>query len=423
MTISKLTQNDHNWNLFLNVLHEMCWGFGMVFHSSYAIIPLFLKQLNAPNIIIGSVAGVFVISAAVPQIYSAYLARNTRNIKLTAIGVHLLIIPPIFIAGFIFAFIGPTGPFAWIFYYICFLLFTISVGFIFPIWADFLDSAHLPERRGSFFGISFAFGAIAGVIGGLVVKKLLATVSFPQNFGYGFLIYTCCIIFAVLLFTAYRISNASRQSHAKTFGQFVSEVKNTFLQDTNFKRYIFSRIFLTANFPAISLYAVHSYNKLHFDVSEAGIFAIIIGLTAALSNYVAGKIGDWLGHKYVMVLVFIAYLSALITDLLAHTLTHVYIIFVFLGLAQGGFWTSAMSLIYELAGEKDKKIYFALVDTLTAPFVLIFILLTGAFIPVVGISITLLGLGIFIVIGVLCLAFVTKEPKTIRINIIQPLHK
>ena len=42
------TKDDHH-NLILNCLHEFSWGFGMAFHTLYAIIPLFLKQLGAPQ--------------------------------------------------------------------------------------------------------------------------------------------------------------------------------------------------------------------------------------------------------------------------------------------------------------------------------------------------------------------------------------
>lgn len=410
-----LTLTDHRRNLVLNSLHEMFWGFGMAFHSTYAVIPLFLKGLGAPDIVIASVAGVFVISSATPQIVTAFLGQNIRNLKFAVVAVHGLPIPAIFLAGFIFAFLRPAGPSAWTIYYVCYLLFTLGLGIVFPIWADFLETVHRPDRRGSFFGVSFAFNFLAGSIGGFTVKKLLASpIPFPANFGYGFLIYAGCILLASLLFIPYRTTTTVRKSEPKTFPQFIKEIRHLLASDANFKRYLTSRILLTANYPAIPLYAAYSYDKLRFDMSEAGIFTAITVVVAGLWSYVTGRVGDRFGHKRAMVMVFSFYLLALVTAILAETLAQTYLIFVFLGMAQGGFWTSAMSLIYEFAGKRDKKIYFALVDSLTAPFVLFFIILSGILIPLVGVPTVLKGIGLFLILGVLSLAFRTKEPRIVQ---------
>jgi len=408
-----LTVKDHQRNLSLNIFHEMFWGFGIAFHSTYAVIPLFLSTLGAPDIIIGSVAGVFTISAAVLQIFSAFWGSKIRNITKAVVAVHGLLLPPILAAGFIFAFIMPTGQNAWMIYYICYILFSLSLGFVFPIWADFLEKVHLKEKRGSFFGISFAFNSAAGLFGGIIVKKMLSSaIPFPANFGYGFLIYGGCIAAATLLFFMYRTKPITNHKPNTTFYQFLRGVKKIFREDHNLRRYIFSRILLTVNYPAISLYAVYSQDKLEFDISEAGVFTAITVVVAGISSYVTGKIGDRWGHKNAFVLIWVAYLLALITAISAQTMSQIYLIFIFLGLGQGGFLTSAMSLVYEFAGEKDKKIYFALIDSLTAPFVLISIVLTGILIPILSIEVVLKGIGVFIILGMLSLIFFTKEPKT-----------
>ncbi|MFQ6615304.1 MAG: MFS transporter [Fidelibacterota bacterium] len=410
-----LTRTDHRRNLILNSVHEMFWGFGMAFHSTYAVIPLFLKGLGAPDVVIASVAGVFVISAATPQIITAFLGQNIRNLKFAVVAVHGLPIPAVFLAGFIFTFLKPTGPSAWTIYYVCYLLFTLGLGIVFPIWADFLETAHRPDKRGSFFGISFAFNFLAGSVGGLTVKNLLASpIEFPANFGYGFLIYAGCILVASLLFIPYRTTTTVRRSETKTFRRFMKEIRGLVASETNFRRYITSRILLAANYPAIPLYAAYSYDKLQFHMSEAGIFTAITVIVGGLWSYVTGQIGDRFGHKRALVMVFTLYFLALVTAIRAETLTQTYLIFVFLGMAQGGFWTSAMSLIYEFAGKRDKKIYFALVDSLTAPFVLLFIILSGILIPLVGVPTVLKGIGVFLVLGIISLSFFTREPRIVR---------
>lgn len=419
--IRNFTSADHNHNLVVNSVHEMVWGFGMAFHSSYAVIPLFLKLLGAPNIVIGSVAGVFTIGIAIPQIFSAFWGGQIKNLRRAIISVHGLLLPPIVTVGFIFAFIAPTGHNAWIIYYTGYIIFALALGIVFPIWADFLESVHIREKRGAFFGVSFAFSSVGGFFGGLVVKRLLSSsIVFPVNFGIGFLVYSFCMVLAISTFLLYRLKLKSPPKDVITFSQFLTGVRGILRKDHNFRKYIFSRILLAANYPAISLYVVHIHEKLQFDISETGVFTAITVLLAGFSSYFTGKIGDRFGHKHGMVIVFIAYLGALVIALNATTITQAYLIFVFLGLGQGGFWTSAMSLVYEFAGENDNKIYFALIDSLTAPFVLLFIILSGLFVPIYGIPAVFIGIGIIMVMGILSLGFLTKDPKNVPAEFYPP---
>ena len=422
MTDQGFSLRDHKHNLILNAIHEGFWGFGIAFHSTYAVVPLFLKLLDAPPIVIGSAAGVFTACAAIPQITMAFIGQRIQNVKKGIILAHSVMIPPIMLAGFIFGFLAPTGPNAWAIYFGCFVLFSLGVGVVFPIWADFLELVHLSERRGEFFGISFAITNGAGFLGGFAVKKLLESVPFPSNFGYGFLIYSACIMAAVVLFVGYRLKPKKSKKPNRNFRLFRNQLKHVLKTDGNYRRYLFSRILLAANYPAISLYVVYAHEKLQFNVSEAGIFIAITVLLSGFSSFTMGKIGDKAGHKHALVLVFISYLAAMVTALNANTMMQTYFIFVFLGIGQGGFLTTAMSLIYEFAGDEgDKKIYFALTDSLTAPFVVTFIILSGIFIPSHGIASVLVGLGFFIFLGTLSLAFFTKEPKTVR-NEFAPLE-
>lgn len=403
---------NHRHNLICNAIHEAIWGFGIAFHTTYAVVPLFLKMLDAPPIIIGSVAGVFTACAAIPQIGIAFFGQRIQNLKKGVILAHAVLIPPILFIGVLFAFFTTIGTQAWVIYFICFIFFSIGVGVVFPIWADFLELSHLPERRGEFFGVSFAIFNGAGFIGGFAVKKLLDSVPFPSNFGFGFIIFSICIIISVILFFFYRLEPKEGSKYNKDFKRFKKLVAHIIKSDNNFRRYLFSRMLLSANYPAISLYAVYTYEKFHFDVSEAGIFIAISVLTSSIASLGMGKLGDKIGHKHVLVLVFIGYIGALITTLFAKTMAHTYLIFAFLGMGQGGFLTTSMSLIYEFAGNTgDKKIYFALTDSFIAPFVVLFVILSGLFIPIFGIGKVLMGLGIFIFFGLIFLAFFTVEPK------------
>ncbi len=398
-------------NLGLNCLHEASWGFGIAFHNAYAVIPLFLSLLNAPDGVVISVAGLFSILIAIPQLVSAVIGRNIRNIRLAVMSIHSLVWPPIFIAGFTFAFFAPTGSSAWIFYYICFLLYGLAIGMIIPIWADFLKHVTRPESRGTFFGISFAFNSLGGFAGGILSRQLLASYSFPQNFGLGFLICFASLVVGTLVFFFYRIKEPTEVQPHKTVRQFWEQTRLIVKCDRNFRRYIFSRIFFTANYPAMSLYVIFTKDRFGYDVSEAGIFTALTTVAFGLASYLAGKFGDRYGHKNAIAISITLHLFALIVALSARNMWWVYAIFLFLGAGQGSFFPSSMSLVYAFAGTRDSKTYMALIDTSLAPFTFISILLAGSLIHVVNTDYLMLGIGTLIVTSIVLMLFTVRDPK------------
>ena len=111
----EFTLEDHNHNLRYNLIHEFFWGFGIAFHTIYAVVPLFLRNLGAPESIAISSAGLFNILIALPMLAIAALGRNIHNIKWAVILVHCLTLAVLFLMGFTFTWVNiNTIDSAWI---------------------------------------------------------------------------------------------------------------------------------------------------------------------------------------------------------------------------------------------------------------------------------------------------------------------
>ena len=410
--MNKIKNKDDKHNLLLNCAHEFFWGLGLSFHTVYAIIPLFLKQLGAPQGICLSIAGLWSILVAFPQLFTAVVGRNIKDIKRAVIRVHIFAMPPIFIAGFIFAFFAPTGPNVWMLYYICFILYGVGIGIIIPIWTDFLNHTFSSSNRGKYLGISFAWNSVGGFFGGFAVRYLLnSNVPFPQNFGWGFLIFFNCILIGTILFKWYNIKTNKEISKNRSINDFMIETKEIINKNYNFRNYLISRIFLTANYPAISLYAIYSQNKFGFDIGEAGIFVILNVFASGIGSLFSGWLGDSYGHKISILFSFMAYLMALLIALLSKNMVHVYIVFLFLGLGLGAFMPSAMNLIYKFADGGDNKIYMALTDTVLAPFTFLAITIVGSVSELIDTDIILIVIGAFLIIGIFIMIFFVDDPS------------
>jgi MFS family permease len=410
--VNKIKNKHDKHNLLLNCAHEFFWGLGLSFHTVYAIIPLFLKQLGAPQGICLSIAGLWSILVAFPQLFTAVVGRNIKDIKRAVIRVHIFAMPPIFIAGFIFAFFAPTGPNVWMLYYICFILYGVGIGIIIPIWTDFLNHTFSSSNRGKYLGISFAWNSVGGFFGGFAVRYLLnSNVPFPQNFGWGFLIFFNCILIGTILFKWYNIKTNKEISKNRSINDFMIETKEIINKNYNFRNYLISRIFLTANYPAISLYAIYSQNKFGFDIGEAGVFVILNVFASGIGSLFSGWLGDSYGHKISILFSFMAYLMALLIALLSKNMVHVYIVFLFLGLGLGAFMPSAMNLIYKFADGGDNKIYMALTDTVLAPFTFLAITIVGGVSELIDMDIILIVIGAFLIIGIFIMIFFVDDPS------------
>jgi predicted MFS family arabinose efflux permease len=260
-------------------------------------------------------------------------------------------------------------------------------------------------------GISFAFNSIGGFVGGIIVKFLLdSSVPFPKNFGWGFIIMGISLGLGIFAYVFYNVDKKSDKTSHKSLTEFWRDTKGIIRTHENFKRYLYSRIFITAHFPAMSLYAVYAQELFGFNISEAGVFVVLQVITFGVGSIISGKIGDRWGHKLAITLSFCGYLMAIAFTVFATSMLHVYAIFLSLGLGQGGFMPSAMNMVYEFAELRDSKTYMALIDTFLAPFVLLMIVGASVLNPIIGTRNLFMVLGGLIIIGLLQLIFWVKEP-------------
>ena len=414
--MSGLSLKDHYKNQKFNNLHEFFWGFGTAFHTVYAVVPLFLKELGAPNVIATSSAGLFSIIIAMPMLFTAALTRNVTNMKKMVISAHCTILIVTFILGYIFTFSGiGKSLIAWKIYFILFIIYSLSIGIIVPIWADFLEKTTKRSLRGKFFGVGFAFNSLGAFGGGILLKFLLETsIPFPKNFGYGFIILFFCLSIGTFFFAFYKEKKQNKSN--TSFNQFKIETKQIIKNRPNFHRYLFSRIFYCATLPAIGLYAVFCQKKFGFNISEIGLFTVLNVISMGISSYISGYLGDKHGHKISMLIAYSFHLIAVILALLSKNMFWVYCIFISIGAGQGAFMPSAMNLIYDFADLEDKKTYMALIDSFLAPFSLMFLVGIGFLITKNQFVLSFCIIGFCLLIALLILYFFVKDPKLKKIS-------
>ena len=415
--MNDLKITHHYQNQRFNNIHEFFWGFGSSFHTIYAVVPLFLKKLGAPEVIATSSAGIFSIIIAVPMLITAALTRNITNTKRLVIGVHCIILFVAFIMGYVFTFSDIIkNPNAWEIYFMLFIAYSLAIGTIIPIWADFLEKTTNRSLRGKFFGIGFTFNSIGALIGGIALKNILdKNIQFPRNFGIGFI--TLFFSLAIGTFVFYFFKEKEDYIKKKSLKTFKKEIKEIIVKKTNLHRYLFSRVFYCATLPAMGLYAVYCQNKFNFDISEVGLFTILNVISMGVFSYASGHLGDKYGHKVSMILAYSFHFLAVILALFSKNMFIVYCIFISIGAGQGAFMPSAMNLIYDFAKDKDKKTYMAIIDSFLAPFAVLFLLGIGFLVNQGEFILSFYVIGTCLFISIISLLFFVRDPGYNKLHI------
>ncbi|NQV13914.1 MFS transporter [bacterium] len=408
-------QKIHTRNTIFNACGEGMWGFAMAFHNMNSVIPMFLAQMGASAFVLGLIPGGFILLVAVPQLLSATLFRNASNIKKLNVGMHFAMAPIALLIGLTYYVFEVDGQAGISVYLGLWVIWSLGVGFLVPVWADFLASVTIPGKRGRFFGITFTVNAILGMAGGYVLKEVLAleTLSFPRNFGVAFLIMTAAILIGNVFFIFMRVIRVP-EVKAKKVDRWWHRLKDIYIGDKNFRHYIYSRALAAATMMPLAFYGVDLQSRFGLPLSAAGTFTFFLVVGQAIFNIVFGYLGDIYGRKMAISGFFVGHFLAGLTAIYATEPWMAYLTFVFVGMAFGAAQSSFMVFVYEFAGEGgDNKLYYAALDTAIAPFIIVYISVAGLIVERFG-TIPLYNLSmVFILAGLLLFIFKVKSPLSV----------
>jgi MFS family permease len=317
------------------------------------------------------------------------------------------------LAFYKYQFTGQTGVMV---YLVLWTIWSLGVGILVPIWADFLASVTVASRRGRFFGITFTANAILGMAGGYVLKEVLARegLTFPQNFGLAFLIMTAALLVGNSFFIFIKVIHPPAAKVAQ-IEHWWHRLKAIYIGDRNFRNYITSRALAAATMMPLAFYGVDLQNRFDLPLSAAGTFTFFLVVGQAIFNLVFGYLGDLYGRKLSISGFFIGHLLAGLMALIATEPWMAYLAFVFVGMGFGAGQSSFMVYIYEFAGEGgDRKLYYAALDTAVAPFIIVYISVAGLIVETFGSAALYIISMTLILAGLIFFIMKVQSPKTVH---------
>ena len=362
----RIIDRNRTRNLACSIANESLWGMAMAFVHSATILPIFLEAMGATRLEIALIPAVTGFTYSIPQLlFSRYTAHVDRK------RVLLVILHAPSILGFVTLYVAftylhlPRSAQVAVFF-AAYLVFTLGMGAVIPVWADYLTRITSVRWRGRYLGITFMMHSTWMILGAYAAKRLIDGYGFPHGFAIGFLAAACLGAIGAIPFLFSQEAPTTEPRELVSWRVFVSELVSILRTDRNLMRYFIARTFLMSGLIGLAFFAVYAQKITGFELGEVGVLAMVVVAAEALSAYCWGRVGDRRGYRWVLVGVNAILLIACVGVMSCRAMPTFYVIFVAMGVYRGAEWLAHMNLIFELCPTEEKSIYFSLASSMLA---------------------------------------------------------
>jgi MFS family permease len=402
-------------NLFLFVLFEIVWSFGMGFSLPAVTVPAYLTNMDASKALIGFIQSghnSFVFLQLVSIIYFAG-RRRIRSAFLMFFFSSLAMLTAGIMSS-VWSGVENKLVSIWMFSFLICIFIVLNCA-VLPLWVEIITDNIPKNKRGNMNGLFFAFGGIMGLClssaGGYVLRKY----DFPENYNICFITSAVffCISSIVLLGVKDNI-NPSHQLNNKLKGiKDLLPIFKNLIADPNYRIFIFFYI-CTSIAACIGLAFIIPYtqNVLKASDSHIAFFTKIFFLSGLSVTIIIGRLADKYGYRLVGI---ILNTMLLICFTLVIKSQSIYVMMAaYFGICAYLQNTTMLltNMSVELYENISPSILYAIGALLTLPFVLIFGLVFGVIIDASGSYTTVFAIGAAIsLIAAAGFIAIVREPR------------
>jgi len=365
---------------FLGALwHGAFLALGVAFTQPETVIAAYVAELTGSTVWVGGLSTVLIVANSLPQIFVArWIEPRPRKLPFLLLAIYLRVASWAVLAWLIFA-IGSDRPdlLAWALVGLL-AIFYAGGGLGNVPYVDIIGKIIPSTRRGAFFGGRQALSAPLAVGAALLARRILASVSYPNNYALLFGLAAASLFIASLGFLAVREPPRSKSDgQVRRWGEYRAQ----FFETAKRLRALVTVQLLTGfSLMAMPFYIVYARQELGASPEAVGWFILAQVLGGVLGNLLWARLVDRFGSR--RMLAACATLSAL-TPLLAVVLgrlgwTGLLVVTFFGGATINGRSVGFSSALLEMAPPDERPTYSALDVVLILP-VAFLPLLAGVF--------------------------------------------
>lgn len=413
-------------NMLMHIMDGSIFFFAMSLISVSTILPVFIQRIGGNAIAVGSVSVLWYLGLNLPQLLFIRFFHNKEKIKPAVLGTGLFYrIQFLMIAAVSFLFLGKLDSSVSVPLMLVLIFITTIVGSTAgPPWFHFFSKTTPVKLRGRLLAIRLLLGSALGVIGGSAITYILSSVAYPHNFALLFFIsFLLTIISWNFLKQVEEPAEDSQPNRAKlqsgindtpsSLREILKLSKKILKENSDFKNFLVADALILMSLTAAGFYAVYAVNKFNLPTSYSGKFTMILMASQVIGNIIFGSLGDYFGHKINIIILAGSSAAASLCAVLFNSALLYGIVFVFVGFTLTLQVISRLALVVEMCNEKDRQVYIALLNTITAPTIL-FGILGGALITIVGYVPVFLLYILISLMGIFWLIKYVNEPRKLR---------
>ncbi|MCR1897733.1 MFS transporter [Irregularibacter muris] len=413
--IEKQVQRHLKRNWFCSYMDGIFIIGGMGFVALPTILTYFASEFTDSRVIIGMLTSISLLGKYLPQMFGAKILEGTSHNKKYVSIFGFLQRVPWFIMAFITYSYGKQNPtFTLAAFYLLYGFYTVTSGMFSPGWLDLIAKVIPVNLRGRFFGLRKFIGGGMQFIGSFAVAWLFRRFLFPMNYTLAFLIAGVMSSVSYLFLISMKEVGKPRNAKDITMLEYLKRLPVILKGDKNFTRYIVSAAFIVFFNMANAFYIIYGKEQLNIGPETIGVITGILLATQSIFSVVWGYISDKSGHKAILVISTVLFISSAFMILIADTIYLLYLVFFLNGAAISSRDVSEMNMVIEFCSEDERPTYLGLTNTLIAPLMSLTPLLGGIILDyfsyrsLMAVSIVLMMIGLYI------LVFHVKDPRRIK---------
>jgi hypothetical protein len=357
-------------NFWLGVVSGIGYNVYTVVMSSQLVVTWFLSELTTSNLILSLTGTIEYGSWFFLQfLLSGYVQSKPRALPLYR---QVAVVRVVASALLVLATFTLDSPQALLIVFL--LLFTVNSvtgGVVALPFLNVVAKTIPPTRRGMYFAWRRFGGGVLGLLGGVLVKTVLAPdsgLSFPQSYGVLFTVALLLLTIQVGSFSL--IIEPAEAVDPRRVGLVVQmkRARRLPLRDRNYSRFLILRVAIVISTYASPFYAVYARRVLDAPEDMVGTYVLALTLATVLANLVLGQVGDRFGNR---LLVRLASFTSILPALAALLITRVPgigidvtlvfgIVFLFQGLHATASVLGNSNYLLELSSSIERVLYIGL---------------------------------------------------------------
>jgi MFS family permease len=383
MAISKKSEHERaavfaarhfRWNFGALVLDAASFWAGLTCFEATTILPVLLRQLHAPDAVIGLARFLQTLGFTLPALFAAHHIHGRTNHKrflLTCCGIGragLLTLPPVLL---LYGKSHPDFVVGWFLFITG--LFWLTDGACSVSWFDIIAKTIPARVRGRFFGTMQMAGGLMALGAGFIVRWVLArrSIAFPVNFALlAALWFLGTLVSQICLWLIREPPGIVEEGEEKPpLGTYLKQAVPMLRHNRRLARLILTRVLLDGAGMAASFYILFARDDLRVRAETIGLYIVAQSVgrlsTGPLWGWLTDRFGAAAGLRAVgLAIALIPFLALVSTNGAAWLL---YPVFFFMGAVQDGLWMVTSNALLESVDARERPLAIGVASVFQTP--------------------------------------------------------